>query len=73
MCGIHRGVEERRSCVVPEGHELAMGLIVGIRLRNVFCVGGILTNLMATCWLLRRFVPSKITPKEPSPIFLPTR
>lgn len=27
---------------------------------------------MAICWLLRRFVPSNITPNEPSPIFLPT-
>lgn len=32
-----------------------------------------LTNLIATVWLLRMFVPSKITPNDPSPIFLPTR
>lgn len=30
------------------------------------------TNLMATCWLLSRLVPSKMTPNEPSPIFFPT-
>jgi len=30
------------------------------------------TNLMAICWLFNRFVPSNSTPKEPSPIFLPT-
>ena len=27
----------------------------------------ILTNLIATVWLFSRFVPSKMTPKEPSP------
>ncbi len=31
------------------------------------------TNLIATCWLFNRLVPSNMTPKEPSPIFLPTR
>ena len=31
-----------------------------------------LTNLIATCWLLSRLVPSKMTPNEPSPIFFPT-
>lgn len=31
------------------------------------------SNLIATGWLFSKFAPSKTTPKEPSPIFLPTR
>jgi hypothetical protein len=66
MCGTHLVAEEHHSYEVPV-----------IELESEDKQNSIAddkhTNLMATCWLLRRLVPSKITPKEPSPIFLPTR
>ena len=52
-----------RFSVVPGGEMSESGAMEGELQR---------TNLIATWLLLSRFVPSKITPNEPSPIFLPT-
>lgn len=77
MSCTHLAIEERRSCVVPTAHQsvnrFLLGAVVAAERRRVAVHGKGHTNLMATCWLFKRLVPSKITPKEPSPIFFPTR
>lgn len=61
MFCIHPVIEGHHSSSVPD--------IVSLRaVRSI----ARLTNLMATCWLLSRLVPSNMTPNDPSPIFLPT-
>lgn len=63
MSGIRLAAAVRRFSVVPGGEMSEFGAMEGELGR---------TNLIATWLLLSRFVPSKITPNEPSPIFLPT-
>lgn len=53
--------------------ERSQSAVIGVHRESDTSSREQLTNLMATCWLLSKFVPSKMTPNEPSPIFLPTR
>lgn len=80
MCDTHLAVEEHRSYAAPtiliDVSHLFLGYEATARrlaTRWMMKMPQRRTNLMATCWLFSRLVPSKMTPKEPSPIFLPTR
>jgi len=63
MFCIHRAVEVRRFFGVPDLASVSYQRAHGQTVR---------TNLIATWVLFSKLVPSKMTPKDPSPIFLPT-
>lgn len=67
-CGIRPSAGARPTCGVPAAQRVHVSGVgkdgLGVPLPRGGR-GGRLTNLMATCWLLSRLVPSKMTPKEP--------